>query len=149
MGPPFSEIYGFRAGNPLRLSTTESIDRLNATYGVTENYLIDPNNTTTNVSGITESYSVSWETGIELDEVTVSVEGTFRGGKELPFGDLRIQADNTAIGNQTLYKNAVAESKVTDLIEQPISKTVNEDAYNNTVSITQLLPTISYLPIQA
>lgn len=132
---PFPGFMGFRAGNPLRLSTTESIDRLNATYGVTENYLIDPNNTTTNVSGIAESYSVSWETGIELDEVTVSVEGTFRGGKELPFSDLRIQADNTAIGNQTLYKNAVAESKVTDLIEQPISKTVNEDAYNNTVSI--------------
>ena len=121
-------------GNPVLLSRTESIDRINATYGVTENYLIDPSNAGA-ASAITESYSVSWETGLEVDEVNVSVEGTFKGGKEVLFSDLRLQADNTAIGGGTLYANAVAESKVTDLIEQPISKTVNEDTYNNTVSI--------------
>ena len=120
---------------PILLNRTENIDRLNGTYGVQENYLIDPNQSSTG-SAIVEDYSVSWETGIEADEVSVTVDGTFIGGKDIAFSDLRLQADNTAIGSHRLYKTATGESKISELIEQPVSKNVTEDTYNNSVTIS-------------
>lgn len=119
-------INGGYGAYPILLSTTETIDRLNATYSVSESYLFS--------TGVTDytpvvNYSVSKETSVEDEVTTVSVEANAKGGKNLSVNWA------TYAAGLDLYSVATGWSETTDLLTQPLEYSVDEDGHSNTLSI--------------
>lgn len=111
---------------PVLLSTTESIDKNNATYGVTESY--------TFTAGATDytpviKYSVSKEVSLEDDVTTVTVEANARAGKNLTMDW------TTFIGTLDLYLVATNWSETADLLSTPLDFSVDKDEFANTLVV--------------
>ncbi len=111
---------------PILLSTTETIDRFNASYSISENYVFS-----TGVSTYTPivNYSVSKETNLEDDVTTVSVEANAKAGKNLTVNW------GTFATSLNLYAVATGWAQTTDLLTQPIEYSIDENGYDNTLSI--------------
>ena len=111
---------------PILLSTTESIDKNNATYGITESYSFSAG-ATTYVPVV--KYSVSKETSLEDDVTTVSVDANAKAGKNLTM-------DWSAFaGTLDLYSIASSWSETTDLLTTPVNFSVDKDDFSNTLSV--------------
>ena len=114
---------------PLLVSTSESIDRMQETYGLTRQYRIRNLNTdgTTNRGQYVaiDTYSVSIDRGAESDVDTVSVNLTRQSGH------------NTTMPSQPtadqLYNEAVRRAGVDfGLIDTPINFSLEENEFNRT-----------------
>lgn len=119
---------------PVLISTTESIDRLAATYSVSESYVFE---TGLNSYRPITNYSVSKETSMEDEVSTVSININGRAGKNLSvdwstyFG----AASNPGGTGVNLYEIATGNSNTTDLLTQPVEFTIEQDDSSNTCSV--------------
>lgn len=107
-------------------SRTESINRLDGSYQITETYVGSTG------SKITEELSVDLQSGTD-GVITVTVQGNFKGGKSIPITEVRNKYSNfdvfsTATGVYNDYRG------ITGLFPTPLSSGVTESYDENTLS---------------
>ena len=108
-------------------STSENIDRVNSTYGISENYIFtDGASSYTPVTTI----SVDRTSSIEQDFDTISVDATVRGGKHFTTGQGIAHATGL-----NLYAEATGLGKVSNLLNNPLSFSFNQNVNENSVTV--------------
>lgn len=112
---------------PILTSTSENIDRVNSTYGISENYIFtDGASSYTPVTTI----SVDRTSSIEQDFDTISVDATVRGGKHFTTGQVIAHATGL-----NLYAEATGLGKVSNLLNNPLSFSFNQNVNENSVTV--------------
>ena len=112
---------------PILTSTSENIDRVNSTYGISENYIFtDGASSYTPVTTI----SVDRTSSIEQDFDTISVDATVRGGQYFTTGEVITHATGL-----NLYAEATGLGKVSNLLNNPLSFSFNQNVNENSVTV--------------
>lgn len=112
---------------PILTTTSENINRVNSTYGITENYIFtDGASSYTPVTTI----SVDRSSSIEQDFDTISVNATVKGGQYFTTGEVVAHATGL-----NLYAEAASLGKVSNLLNNPLSFSLNQNVNENSVTI--------------
>ena len=116
-------LININTGIPAKLRTvSENIDRLNATYSLTETYVVDPNDSG---NGILR-YSTTLDSGFENGITTIGLKGSVLGGLNDTFDSIR-----TRYNSLDTYTLA---SIVTGLNSGYLSSGVDEDSFAKRLS---------------
>lgn len=113
---------------PVLLSISESIDRLNSTYSLTENYSFEDGATGSQPFTTT---TVSIDTSLETDFDTVSVESVVNGGKTFTTSQTLDHALSL-----DLFSVADSKSNIDNLLNNPTNFSLNQDQAANTVTVS-------------
>ena len=120
--------------NPSLKSQSESVNRMNGIFSVTENWVFDENNSEDAAKNVT----VDIQSGINADFVTATVNVNVQGDKRKSIAEIR----NKVPRNNELYKIAKDNFEVMradtsrQLNAQPLSVDVNEDTESKSISVS-------------
>ena len=120
--------------NPSLKSQSESVNRMNGIFSVTENWVFDENNS----EDAARSVNVDIQSGINTDFVTATVNVNVQGDKRKSITEIR----NKVPRNNELYKiakdnfEAMRADASRQLNSQPLSVDVSEDAESKTISVS-------------
>lgn len=120
--------------NPSLKSQSESVNRMNGTFSVTENWVFDENNS----EDAARTVTVDIQSGINTDFVTATVNVNVQGDKRKSITEIR----NKVPRNNELYKiakdnfEAMRADSSRQLNSQPSSVNVDEDAESKTISVS-------------
>lgn len=120
-------VNGGATAYPILTNTSESIDRINSTYSISENYTFQDG-----ASSYTPivTYSSSLQKNKSADFDKVDITATVKGGKYFT-------TDEVLAHSKTLDLHAKAESlsKITDLLSKPLNFNFDQNLNNNTVTV--------------
>tara|TARA_B100000287_G_scaffold128804_1_gene120826 strand:+ start:641 stop:2539 length:1899 start_codon:yes stop_codon:yes gene_type:complete len=120
--------------SPSLKSQSESVNRMNGTFSVTEDWVFDENNS----EDAARTVTVDIQSGINTDFVTATVNVNVQGDKRKSITEIR----NKVPRNNELYKIAKDNFEVMradasrQLNSQPSSVNVDEDAESKTISVS-------------
>ena len=120
--------------NPSLKSQSESVNRMNGTFSVTEDWVFDENNS----EDAARTVTVDIQSGINTDFVTATVNVNVQGDKRKSITEIR----NKVPRNNELYKiakdnfEAMRADSSRQLNSQPSSVNVDEDAESKTISVS-------------
>ena len=125
-GPNFIPNFAGTAGTagsggcflPSLLTQSESIDRMEGTYSVSETYEADPSG----CSGIILKYSTSLESGISEDYVSATIDGEAKHSKTGIFSDLR-----DYVNDLNIYNLLIEDISYNGLNQIPITLSITEN----------------------
>lgn len=103
---------------PSLLTQSESIDRMEGTYSVSETYEADPSG----CSGIILKYSTSLESGISEDYVSATIDGEAKHSKTGVFSDLR-----DYVKDLNIYDLLIGDISYDNLNQIPITLSITEN----------------------
>ena len=121
-------INGGNGVYPILLSVSESINRFEGTYSVTENYILSENASSKTPTAVISATSYNYS--VESDVNSVEVDVTCQGGKDFTLAEVRSHAQSV-----DLHQEAVDRSGNTGLLVTPVSITLDEDESSKTVTI--------------
>lgn len=120
--------------SPSLKSQSESVNRMNGTFSVTEDWVFDENNS----EDAARTVTVDIQSGINTDFVTATVNVNVQGDKRKSIREIR----NKVPRNNELYKiakdnfEAMRADASRQLNSQPSSVNVDEDAESKTISVS-------------
>ena len=120
--------------NPSLKSQSESVNRINGTFSVTESWVFDENNS----EDASRSVNVDIQSGINSDFVFATVNVNVQGDKRKSISEIRDKVPR----NNELYKiakdnfEAMRADSSRQLNSQPNSVQVNEDTESKTISVS-------------
>jgi hypothetical protein len=103
---------------PALTTQSESIDRMEGTYSVSETYEADPSG----CSGIILKYSTSLESGISEDYVSATIDGEAKHSKTGVFSDLR-----DYVNDLNIYDLLIGDISYNNLNQIPITLSITEN----------------------
>ncbi len=103
---------------PALTTQSESIDRMEGTYSVSETYEADPSG----CSGIILKYSTSLESGISEDYVSATIDGEAKHSKTGVFSDLR-----DYVNDLNIYDLLTGDISYNNLNQIPITLSITEN----------------------
>lgn len=118
----------FSAVEPILVNTTESIDRFEGTYSLTDTFVFSK----TGTSAVIEKKSISVESGIAKEVITATIDGEIYVGKSGQLSTARNHLKNT---DHYSIANSQCPDSV-DLYHVPANFDINEDEKTNTISYT-------------
>lgn len=125
-------IGGLSASNLVLKSSGVSINRLDSTYEVTEDYVIQTGAIMdiSAIAGVTSSFSADLSSGASEDYISVSVNYTVQGGKDITDSDLRSKIPTVT----TLHSVATGAAGITGLNSGALSYSLSENLNNKTIA---------------
>jgi hypothetical protein len=126
---------------PLIRSYVENLNRLNGTYSIQENYIVDiSNNAYTNPSYFTR-YTTNISKNLTSDFNTISIQGTIQGAKTGLFANTRTYAQNLDL--YTICQDVFDET----LNDIPISLSFEENQAANLINFSATFDTDTIDPV--
>ena len=127
-------IGGLSVSNLVLKSSGVSINRLDSTYEINEDYVAQTGTIMdiAAIAGVTSSFSANLSSGAADDYLSVGVDYTVQGGKDISDSDLRLKTPTVS----TLYSVATGATQITGLNTGALSYNINEDLNSKTISVT-------------
>lgn len=115
---------------PLLRSYTENINRLNGTYNIQENYVVDISNDNYINSTYFTRYTTTVSKSINTDFDNVSIQGTVQGAKRAPFTGVRYYTSGLNLSG--ICKNAFGG----EINSIPVSLSFSENPAANSINFS-------------
>lgn len=128
---------------PLIRSYVENINRLNGTYNIQENYIVDISNDAYINPAYFTRYTTNISKNLTSDFNTISIQGTIQGAKTGLFANTRTYAQNLDL--YTICQNVFDET----LNDIPISLSFEENQASNLISFSAAFDTDTIDPINS
>lgn len=127
-------IGGLSVSNLVLKSSGVSINRLDSTYEINEDYVAQTGTIMdiAAIAGVTSSFSANLSSGAADDYLSVGVDYTIQGGKDITDSNLRLKTPTVS----TLYSVATGATQITGLNTGALSYNINEDLNSKTISVT-------------
>lgn len=126
-------IGGLSVSNLVLKGSGVSINRLDSTYEITEDYVAQTGTIMdiAAIPGVTSSFSADLTSGAADDYLSVNVDYTIQGGKDITDSDLRSKTPTVS----TIYSIATGAVDITGLNTGALSYSINEDLNAKTISV--------------
>ena len=126
-------IGGLSVSNLVLKGSGVSINRLDSTYEITEDYVAQTGTIMdiAAIPGVTSSFSADLSSGAADDYLSVNVDYTLQGGKDITDSDLRSKTPTVS----TIYSIATGAVDITGLNTGALSYSINEDLNAKTISV--------------
>ena len=125
---------GCNTSDLVLLSSGVNINRIDSSYELNESYIVQTGKVMdiSPIQGVTSNFSVDLSSGINDEFVTVNVDYSIQGGKNMSASTLRSKIPPSG----TLYKIATGATMVADLNITPLNFSVEDDVLNShTISV--------------
>jgi hypothetical protein len=126
-------IGGISSLNLVLKSSGVSINRLDSTYAVNESYVVQTGTIMdiAAIAGVTSSFTADLSSGASEDYLSVGVDYTIQGGKDITDANLRSKVPPVS----TLYSIATGSTSITGLNTGALSYSINEDLNSKTIGV--------------